>query len=138
MSIFVLPRYKCKFIRPNLKKPAIQKKVLLVTPHTLPDYSGSGINAFYFARFLNQQGNLAVLLTFNRNLTLNRRENIEGVPIHRITYFNNNTLTKILSLVFIFPAYLVHVIKNNVVIIYGAHIIGFQAIILLCKVFNRK
>jgi len=62
----------------------------------------------------------------------------EGVFIKRITYFNFNLLTKFLSLLMIIPVYLSEVLRSQVVIIYGAHIIGYQAIIYLCKLFGRK
>lgn len=112
-------------------------RILLVVPFTKPDYSGSGINAFNFARFLNTRGQKASILTFNRNLRLKRREILDQVPIHRISYFNKNLILKILSLFLIFPAYLINISRSDTIIIYGAHIIGFQLIIMISRLLGK-
>ncbi len=112
-------------------------RILLVVPFTKPDYSGSGINAFNFARFLNNNGQKASILTFNRNLRLKRKEILDQVPIHRISYFNRNLLLKLLSLFMILPVYLFSIIRSDTIIIYGAHIIGYQLIISLSRIFNK-
>jgi glycosyltransferase involved in cell wall biosynthesis len=113
-------------------------RLLLVVPYTLPDYSGSGINAFQFARFLRKEGERASLLTFNRNLKRKNREVIEGVPIRRIAYFNRNLLTKILSVFIIFPAYLVNILAHDIILIYGAHVIGYQILIVFGRLLGKK
>jgi glycosyltransferase involved in cell wall biosynthesis len=113
-------------------------RILLVVPYTLPDYSGSGINAFQFARFLRREGERASLLTFNRNLKLKSKEIVDGVTIRRIAYFNRNLLTKILSVFIIFPAYLVNILVHDIILIYGAHVIGYQILIVLGRLLGKK
>ncbi len=112
-----------------MERPKSSPRILLVVPYTVPDFAGSGINAFYFARFLNREGTDASVLTFNRNLSRKRREIIEGVPVRRISYFNRNLLTKILSLSIILPGYLAQLLRHDLIILYGAHIIGYQFLI---------
>ena len=107
-------------------------------PYTIPDYSGSGINAFHFARFLSREGENTTLLTFNRNLKLQSKEMIEGVPVRRIPYFNRNTLTKILSIFIIFPMYFMYVLRHEIILIYGAHVIGYQLIIACSRCLRKK
>ncbi len=121
-----------------MKEENNKYRLLLVVPYTLPEYSGSGINAFQFARFLRREGEIPTLLTFNRNLKLKAKEIIDGVLIRRIAYFNRNMLTKILSMFIIFPAYLVNILRHDIILIYGAHVIGYQLIISCGKFFGKK
>lgn len=62
----------------------------------------------------------------------------EGVKIIRIPYFNKNLLYKILSLPFILLYYLWYVLRNKIIFVYGAHIIGYQILIILGKMFKKK
>jgi glycosyltransferase involved in cell wall biosynthesis len=121
-----------------LKEENRKYRLLLVVPYTVPDYSGSGINAFQFARFLNRNGERTTLLTFNRNLRLKPKEIIDGVPIKRIPYFNRGIFLKLLSMFIIFPAYLVNIIRHDIILIYGAHVIGYQLIISCSRLFGKK
>jgi len=100
--------------------------------------AGSGINAFNFAKFLKDEGFCVTLMTFNRNLKLKSRENLEGVPFFRIPYFNKNIVLKLLSLIFIIPNYILCILKHNIILIYGGHIIGYELIILFSKLFGKK
>lgn len=109
-----------------------------MAPFTWPYYAGSGINAFNFASYLAKEGNTCTLLTFNRNLALKRKELREGVRIIRIPYLNRNLLLKLLSLPLILFYYLVQVAGNRLIIIYGAHVIGYQFLVALGKLFGRK
>ena len=113
-------------------------RILLVVPYTLPDYSGSGINAFQFGRFLKRNGEKASLLTFNRNLKRKSKETIDGIRVRRIAYFNRNLLSKIFSLFLICPSYLVNILKHDIILIYGAHVIGYQILILFGSIFGKK
>ena len=121
-----------------MKEENNKYRLLLVVPYTLPDYSGSGINAFQFARFLRMEGERTTLLTFNRNLKLKAKEIVDGVLIKRIAYFNRNMLTKILSMFIIFPAYLVNILRHDIILIYGAHVIGYQLLIVLARFFRKE
>jgi glycosyltransferase involved in cell wall biosynthesis len=122
----------------SLKEGNRKYKILLVVPYTLPAYSGSGINAFHFARFLSREKQKTTLMTFNRNLRLKSKEEVDGVLIRRVSYFNRNLLTKGLSMFIIFPAYLVQILKHDIILIYGAHIIGYQVIVFFGKLLRRQ
>jgi glycosyltransferase involved in cell wall biosynthesis len=111
---------------------------LLIVPYTIPQYSGSGLNAFNFARFLSREGIKVTLLSFNRNMKSLRKEWIENVYIRRILYFNKNLLLKILSLVIIIPLYGLYILSNDIILIYGGHVIGYEIIILLGKLLKKK
>lgn len=121
-----------------MKEENYKYRLLLVVPYSLPDYSGSGINAFQFARFLRRKGEMTTLLTFNRNLKLKAKEIIDEVPIRRIAYFNRNMLSKILSMFIIFPAYMGNILRHDIILIYGAHVIGYQILIVFGRVFGKK
>jgi len=111
---------------------------LLIVPYTIPQYSGSGLNAFNFARFLSREGIKVTLLSFNRNLKSLRKEWIDNVFIRRLLYLNQNLVFKILSLIFIIPFYISYILRNKIILIYGGHIIGYEIIILLAKWLGRK
>lgn len=110
---------------------------MLVAPYTRPEYAGSGIHAHSFAKFLLRKGYSAKILTFNRNRRLSSREIIEAVPVHRILYFNRNLFLKIVSLVLILPAYMKHVNRNDLIIIYGAHIIAYEFLIIWGRITGK-
>ena len=113
-------------------------RFLLVTPYTIPDFSGSGINAFNFARFLAKKGVQVFLLSLNRNMVLKAREKVEGVNIRRLPYFNKNCLLKVLSLVFILPGYIYYARLSDIVMIYGGHLIAWELMILFCKILGKQ
>jgi glycosyltransferase involved in cell wall biosynthesis len=121
-----------------LKTQSSSPRILLVVPFTKPDYSGSGLNALNFAKFLNRQGHSASILTFNRNLQLKSREFIEHAPVHRIPYFNRNLLLKGLSLFSIIPAYMKYLIRSDIILIYGAHIIAYQFLVIFGHLMGKK
>ena len=114
------------------------KKFLLVTPHTFPDFSGSGLNAFRFGRYLVRTGKQVKILSLNRNLTFNRTDLVEQVRILRVLYFNRNLALKIISLTWIIPAYLIQIIQHDVILIYGSRMIGYEFIVLAAKAFGKK
>jgi glycosyltransferase involved in cell wall biosynthesis len=121
-----------------LETQSSRQRILLVVPFTKPDYSGSGLNALNFARFLNRQGHPASILTFNRNLRLESNEIIGHVPVHRIPYFNRNLIFKGFSLVFILPAYLKYLFRSDIILIYGAHIIAYQFLIICGRMMGKR
>ena len=110
----------------------------MLFPFTKPDFSGSGINAFNYARYLNRNGHKSVLLTFNRNLQLRAREVMEDVEIIRIPYFNRTLFFKLLSLPIILLFYIRYILGYKIILIYGAHIIGYQFLIILGRMFRKK
>lgn len=121
-----------------MEKQKPRSRILLVVPFTRPDFSGSGINALNFAGFLNGEGYRAVVLTFNRNLTLRSKETLQGVPVRRIAYFNRNLVLKAASLFLIVPAYIRFLAWSDAVIIYGAHLIAYQLLIIFGRLLGRK
>jgi glycosyltransferase involved in cell wall biosynthesis len=121
-----------------LKSSTHHTKLLLIVPYTYPEFSGSGLNAFRFARYLVHNGYKATVLTFNRNNHFKHTERIDGVPIRRITYFNRNWLSKLFSLTWILPAYLIQVARHDMVCLYGSKIIGYEFVVLVSRSIRRK
>jgi glycosyltransferase involved in cell wall biosynthesis len=114
------------------------KKVVLVTSYTYPDHAGGGLNAFNFGKFLVLKGYTTKILTFNRNLQYPAEEEFNGLKICRIAYFNKGLLLKYISLIFIFPRFLIEIIRNDIFIIYGGYIIGWEFIPIFCRLFQKR
>lgn len=114
------------------------RKILLITTYTYPVFSGSGRNAFYFARFLAEEGYPAAVLTFNRNMERKGKEVVEGVAIHRIPYFPVNVFSKILSLLTILPHYIYYVFRNDILVVYGTRIPAYETILLLGRFMKKR
>ena len=113
-------------------------RFLLVTPHTVPDFSGSGINAFNFARYLVKKGEKVRLLSLNRNLVMKRSETKEGVKIRRLLYLNRIGFLKGFSLLFILPGYFIYAAGSDVVVIYGGRLIAWELLIVFSKMLRKK
>jgi glycosyltransferase involved in cell wall biosynthesis len=112
---------------------------LIISSHTLPEQSGSGIHAFRFCQYLIRYGQTAQLLTFNRQLKWTKKANIvEGVKIVRIPYFNRNMTLKIMSLPVILLYYCYYIVKSRVIFLYGNKIIAYKLIILMSYILRRK
>ena len=115
-----------------------KNKFLFIVSYTLPDTSGTGINAMNFAKYIKDKGKSIELLTFNRNLKLPNKELFDHVPVYRVTYFNKTILHKLFSLILIIPYYTFFIFKNNVIFIYGGKIIGYEFAILIGLLFRKK
>jgi glycosyltransferase involved in cell wall biosynthesis len=113
------------------------KRILFCSSFTPPVNAGGGKNAFNFAKFLSEKGLNVTLLTLNRRGKLPRREMAGSLKIVRILYFNYNLFTKLLSLFIILPGYLIYVIRNDIIFIYGGNIIAFEFIIFTGKLSGR-
>ncbi len=111
---------------------------LIVTPFTLPDTAGTGINAFNFCKYLYRKSVSFTLLTFNRNLKYRKHEAVDNINITRIPYFNKSQIQKVFSLPLIILYYFKYILKSKYIFIYGGKIIGFEFIILLSKILNKK
>jgi len=122
----------------GLTKKKKNIKFLLIVPYTYPDYSGSGRNAFNLGRYLNRKGIKVKVLTFNRQGRYKSYEIKDHLLIKRILYYNQNLFTKIFSLFLILPVYIKEICKHDLILIYGAHIIGYELIILLGKLLRKK
>jgi 1,2-diacylglycerol-3-alpha-glucose alpha-1,2-galactosyltransferase len=46
-------------------------------------------------------------------------------------------MTKLLSMCIIFPAYIVSILRHDIILVYGAHIIGYQLIILCARFLGK-
>ena len=114
------------------------KKILFCSSFTPPVNAGGGKNAYNFAEFLSKKEFDVTLLSLNRKGKLKYREKTNGLKVFRLLYINYNIITKTLSLLIILPGYLLHVIKNEVIFIYGGNIIGFEFIILIGRFFRKK
>ncbi len=113
-------------------------KILLITTYTYPASSGSGKNAFCFARFLADEGHPVAVLTFNRNMERKGTEEVEGVSIHRIPYFPINVFSKILSLLIILPNYIYYVFRNDILVVYGTRIPAYETILMLGRFMKKR
>jgi hypothetical protein len=113
-------------------------KMLFVSSFTIPEQSGSGIHAFRFCRFLVCSGYKAYILSFNRHFKHSPKKVVDGVKIIRIPYLNKNLLLKVFSLPVILSYYLVHLLKTNIVYIYGNKIIGYPIIIIFAYLLRKK
>ncbi|NOY37480.1 MAG: glycosyltransferase family 4 protein, partial [Chlorobi bacterium] len=115
-----------------------KEKILICSSFTPPVNAGGGRNAYNFGKFLVKKGETVTLLSLNRKGKQKYKESDEGLKIRRLMYFNNNIITKIISLIIILPGYFFHIAKNNVVFIYGGNIIGYEIIILFGKLMKKK
>lgn len=120
-----------------MTKPESLDRILFCSSFTPPVNAGGGKNAYNFAKFLSEKDYKVTLLSLNRKGKLKRRETTNGLRVVRILYLNFNILTKILSLLIILPGYIFHVLKNQVVFIYGGNIIGFEFLIYVGWLFNK-
>ena len=121
-----------------MKKPESLDKILFCSSFTPPVNAGGGKNAYNFAKFLSEKDYKVTLLSLNRKGKLKRRETTNGLRVVRILYFNYNIVTKIFSLLIILPGYFYHVLRNQIVFIYGGNIIGFEFLIWFGRLFNKK
>jgi len=116
-----------------------KKKILFCSAFTPPVRSGSGNNAYRFADYLSRQGYRVTLLSVNRRLKMPRKEKKGTLLVRRIAYFNLNLVTKLFSLAFLlFPAYLLQVLKNEVIYVYGGNLIGWELLLLLGKMTGKE
>ncbi len=113
-------------------------KILFASSFTLPLNAGSGRNTYNFGKFLAGKGYEVTLLSLNRKGKHLNKETYDNFKIIRLLYFNHNYFIKVLSLIIILPGYLYHVVKNDVVFIYGGNIIAFEFLILASKFFGKQ
>jgi len=107
-------------------------------PYTFPEFSGSGLNAFRFARYLINSGKKATVLSFNRNNKHKHYDLTDKVPVRRILYFNRNLLLKLLSLTWIIPAYMIQVSRHDTISLYGNRIIGYEFVVIFARLIGKK
>jgi glycosyltransferase involved in cell wall biosynthesis len=114
------------------------KRIVFFAAETIPSYSGSGIMAFRYAKFLSKHCKSIKIVCFNYNGKLPSYESVENVKIRRLLYYNSNLITKLFSL----PSLLFHYIKesftNNIFFIYGNYMPGYETILFSCFMFRKK
>lgn len=113
-------------------------RIVFFAAETYPSFAGGGRHAFYLARYLARGGARCTIASLNYNRTLINKELIDGVSIHRITYWNKSLLVKLLSLPPLFFQATKLVVKNKVVIVYGRYFLLYLFIIACAKLFGRK
>lgn len=113
-------------------------RILFVSSFTPPLNAGSGRNAYNFAKYVSGEGIDVTLLSLNRKGQLKPREYDGNLKIIRLRYFNQNLITKVLSLIIILPGYFFRVIKNDIIFVYGGNIIAFEFILLFGKFLGKK
>lgn len=114
------------------------KKITLFTAETVPSFAGGGRHAFQLASFLANKGALSKIVCYNYNNQLCRKQNISGVAVRRLLYFNGNIATKLFSLLPLLWGLFVETIKAKVIIIYGNYLIGYPLIIFIAWLFRKK
>jgi hypothetical protein len=114
------------------------KKIVFFAAETIPSTSGSGINVFRFAEFLSQFSKSVKIICFNYNNKFKSYEQVKGVRIKRIKYFNQSQIAKILSFPFLIYSYIKEPISHDISLIYGSYMPGFEIIFLVSKLFKRK
>jgi glycosyltransferase involved in cell wall biosynthesis len=122
----------------NWEESIKNKKIIFFVAETVPSYSGSGIMAFRYARFLTRYSESVKMVCFNYNNKLVPTEIIDGVLIHRIPYYNKNLLTKILSLPILLYYYMKEAILHKICFLYGTYMPGFESILLIQFLFKKK
>lgn len=109
------------------------KKFLLLSSHTIPDTSGSGINAYNFAQALKNNLHNVKVLSFRRSLKTKKDSLIIRIP-----YFSKTIFGKLISLPVIFISYLLIIPGYNVLVIYGSRIIAWEFAVITAKLFRTK
>jgi glycosyltransferase involved in cell wall biosynthesis len=120
-----------------LSKSGLNKKILFVSSFSPPLNAGSGRNAYNFAKFISDKGAKVTLLSLNRKGKLKPKDEDENLKIIRLRYFNQNLLTRIISLIIILPGYFFLVIKNDIIFVYGGNIIAFEFILLFGRLLGK-
>jgi glycosyltransferase involved in cell wall biosynthesis len=113
-------------------------KIVIFAVEAPPSVSGSGINAYHFAKHLSVQTSQTTFCHLNYNRKLKWRATDEKLIIRRFAYYNNNLLTKALSFLPLLINYLKYIIKNDMIIVFSGYLIGYQFIILFSSLLKKK
>jgi len=115
-----------------------EKKIIFFAAETIPSFSGSGIMAFRYARFLTQFCKSVEIVCFNYNKKLTPNEIVDNVKITRIPYYNKNIFFKFISLPILIFCYIKKTYVNDISFIYGTYMPGFEFILLSHLIFKKK
>lgn len=114
------------------------KRITFFVPEAPPSFSGAGINAFNFARFISGYAKRTTLCHLNYNRKQRTAEYHDKLKLVRIAYFNCNLLTKIGSLPNLFFQYLRQVHSSDLIFVYSGYLIGFQFIIIIGSLLGKR
>ncbi len=114
------------------------KKIVIFSPEIPPSVAGSGVNAYYFAKFLSVYSAHTIVCHLNYNNQFPSWEKKNKFIINRLLYYNKNIITKLFSFLPLLFSYLKRIKSNDIVIIYSGYLIGFQFVILLSLLFKKK
>lgn len=113
------------------------RKILIYVSETLPTNAGDGKSAFTFAKALQKQNVSVEILTLNKNKSFSPKENIEGIKIIRIPYYNKSFIQKFISRIITIPYFLKYASKNKMILIYGG-VMNHRALIFTSKLLGKK
>jgi glycosyltransferase involved in cell wall biosynthesis len=113
------------------------KRIVFFVAETLPSVAGSGIGAFNFASFLNNYKCKTSIICYNYNNRNISQEIIEQVEIKRVTYYNKNIVTKIISFPWLVLNYYRFISSCDIAVVYGKYLVGFE-LILLFAIIKKK
>ncbi|MBN2522482.1 MAG: glycosyltransferase family 4 protein [Bacteroidales bacterium] len=114
------------------------KKIVIFSPEIPPSVAGSGVNAYYFAKFLSVYSSNTMLCHLNYNNQFPAWQKESKLIISRLLYYNKNITTKLLSFLPLLFSYFKKIKNNDIIIIYSGYLIGFQFVILLSLLFRKK
>jgi glycosyltransferase involved in cell wall biosynthesis len=121
----------------NFVKGKKNKKGLLIICSN-PEYSfaGDGRNAYLWANELAQRFK-TFFMTLNFEGAYGESQNSSDLRIVRINYYNRNLIQKLYSRVIFLLTFVKHMVKIEVVLVYGK-VLGIKTIIFLCWIFCKK
>lgn len=111
-------------------------KISFFVSKTIPFNAGSGRSAFRFSHFLSKSYKTK-LIAVNDNLFHSFHTKINDLSIYRLPYLNKNNLLKLLSFPILALFQLYFLINSNIIICYGKFI-GFEMVILISSLLNKK
>ncbi len=114
------------------------KKIVIFSPEIPPSVAGSGVNAYYFAKFLSVYSAHTTICHLNYNSQFPAWQKKNKLIINRLLYYNKNIITKLLSFLPLLFSYFKKIKNNDIIIIYSGYFIGFQFVILLSLLFKKK
>ncbi|MDY0278374.1 MAG: glycosyltransferase family 4 protein [Acholeplasma sp.] len=111
-------------------------KLLIISSETYPTYSGDGLSAFRFAGSLQEYCETSIL-SFSRDSSFKKTEDVDGVRIFRTSYFGTCYISKAISrLKLVNLAWKIGK-HHNVWLIYGL-LPGATLLVVLAKLLRRK
>lgn len=111
-------------------------KLLIISSETYPTYGGDGLSAYRFACSLQKYCKTAIL-SFSRDRSFKKTENIDGVKTFRTTYIGTSYISKAISRIKLVNLAWKIGKHHNVWLIYGL-LPGATLLVMLAKLVGRK